>query len=160
MLLYLVRHAIAEPRGSGWEDADRPLTLKGVERFVKCVRGLRRMGVEVDFLYSSPWERAVQTAAELESVLPRGKPIQTESLARSPDESLLALLDADSVALVGHEPWMGEACAWLCTAERSDAEVFPFKKGGVAILEGEPIPGAMVLKAWLPPKVLRRIGKR
>src|SRR4030095_6138514 len=45
--LYLVRHAIAEPRDSErWpDDASRPLTENGVKLFRAAARGLRSLGV-------------------------------------------------------------------------------------------------------------------
>ena len=46
--LLIVRHAIAVDREAGWEDADRPLTLKGVARLEKAVAGLTRHGVALD----------------------------------------------------------------------------------------------------------------
>jgi phosphohistidine phosphatase len=64
------------------------------------------------------------------------------------------------VALVGHEPWMGELVAWLTTGAPPHGSVFAFKRGGVAWLEGQPQPGQMVLQAFLPPKVLRELGER
>jgi phosphohistidine phosphatase len=71
---------------------------------------------------------------------------------------LLEMLRGDRIALVGHEPWMGELVAWLTTGTPADGSVFAFKRGGVAWLEGALQPGQMVLQAFLPPKVLRTLG--
>ena len=61
--LYLVRHAIAAERGEDWPDDDkRPLTARGVARFKESVDGMRRLGVEVDEIFTSPLVRAKQTA--------------------------------------------------------------------------------------------------
>jgi phosphohistidine phosphatase len=62
------------------------------------------------------------------------------------------------VAVVGHEPWLGELIALLTTGESRHGETIPLKKGGVAILEGAPTPGGMTLRALLPPRVSRRLA--
>ena len=81
------------------------------------------------------------------------------ALARAPSQDVLDALDGTRVALVGHEPWMGELVAWLTTGATLHGSVFAFKRGGVAWLEGQPQPGQMVLQAFLPPKVLRKLGE-
>ena len=155
----IFRHAIATDRGVGWEDAERPLTVKGIARLERSVAGLARLGVSLDALYSSPWTRAVETAERLAGLLDRGEPQQTEALARTPNEGILRVLrTGERIGLVGHEPWMGELCAWLCIGEREQGSAFPMKKAGAALLRGEPVPGGMELVALLPPKVLRIVG--
>ena len=103
----------------------------------------------------------METADRVARLLEAGSPIQTDALARSPDDGILELLTGkERVAVVGHEPWMGELCAWLCTGERSLGPAFRFKKAGVAILEGDTlVPGHLELQALLPPRVLRRLAK-
>jgi len=155
----LVRHAIAVERGTGWVDAERPLTDKGIRRLERSVAGMARAGIALDRLLTSPWTRAVQTAARVAELLDEGEPVVTEHLAGEPSDALLDELRGDAVGAVGHEPWMSELCAWLCTGSLALATGFPFKKAGVAVLEGEVAePGAMALKALLPPRVLRRLG--
>jgi phosphohistidine phosphatase len=153
MELFLVRHAIAAKALPGQSDDARPLTPEGIERFRLMVKLLKKLGFSFDRLYFSPKLRAVQTAELLRPLL-RGEAEVTPHLAESPSSALLEQLRGESVALVGHEPWMGELCAWLLTAERL-GERFPFKKGGVARLEGRPEPGGMRLLAFLPPAVGR-----
>lgn len=161
MQVILVRHAIAVERGTGWADADRPLTLKGIRRLENSVAGMARAGIALDRLLTSPWTRAVETAARVADLLKDGAPEETEQLADEPSEALLEeLASGEAVGAVGHEPWMSELCAWLCTGELALATAFGFKKAGVAVLEGEaPRPGEMELKAFLPPKVLRRLAE-
>ena len=156
MRLYLIRHAIAEPRRSGQPDATRPLTEKGRARFARCVKGLKHLGIRLDALWHSPLVRAVDTATLLEPVL-RGERRETPLLARSPAQPLLDLVQGEHVALVGHEPWMSELLAMLCTNEGAPPMPIPLKKGSVAILEGDPAPARMSLHAFLPPAILRKI---
>ena len=89
--------------------------------------------------------------------LVRGESRETPLLARSPTRQLLELIRGEHVALVGHEPWLGELLAMLCLKEPARSVPIPLKKGAVAILEGEPTAGGMTLRALLPPWLLRQI---
>jgi phosphohistidine phosphatase len=157
MELFVIRHAIAVPGSMLLADADRPLSPKGRARFAQAVMGLQRLKIRFDRLYHSPWLRAMETAELLAPVL-EGKAVCSPALARAPSQVLLDVLVGERVALVGHEPWMGELVAWLTTGA-PDGSVFAFKRGGIAWLEGQPQPGRMVLQAFLPPKVLRALGE-
>jgi phosphohistidine phosphatase len=159
MELFIIRHAIAVPGSMLLADADRPLTPKGRTRFSQAVLGLQRLKVRFDRLYHSPWLRAVETAELLAPVLD-GKAVSSPALARAPSQDVLDALDGRRVALVGHEPWMGELVAWLTIGAPPHGSVFAFQRGEVAWLEGQPQPGQMVLQAFLPPKVLRELGQR
>ncbi|MER3444431.1 MAG: phosphohistidine phosphatase SixA [Meiothermus sp.] len=157
MKLFLVRHAIAADALPGQDDDARPLTPEGIERFGRMVRALEKLSVGFDRIYFSPKLRAVQTADLLMPLLEGEAEAEvTPYLAEPPSSALLEQLRGESVALVGHEPWMGELCAWLVTGERR-GEHFPFKKGGVAHLEGRPEPGGMRLLAFLPPAIGRKL---
>ena len=56
MNLYIVRHAIAEQRGTPDydDDSQRPLTDKGRKKMNKIVKGLRQFGIELDTILTSP----------------------------------------------------------------------------------------------------------
>lgn len=162
--LYLVRHAIAAPRGEEWpDDAKRPLTSRGVSRFKEAVEGLRALGVEVDEILTSPLVRAKQTADLLAAGLP-GKPVvrTLDALASGHEpRAILAQLARAvrrrRVALVGHEPGLGELAAHLIGAGRA----LPFKKGGVCRIDVESLTSrrAGALTWFLPPKLLRGLAK-
>ena len=69
--IYLVRHGIAvdhEDRGN-LDDDDRPLTGKGRRRFRRTARAFARLGEPLDFIFTSPLARAVQTAEILAGAL-------------------------------------------------------------------------------------------
>lgn len=162
MELFLIRHAIAAPRRPALPDAERPLTRRGRERFIQAVAGLQRLGIRLRQVHHSPWLRAVETAALLAPVL-QGDRLPTPTLARPPEAALLHEMLREiaqtPAALVGHEPWMSELLAWLVTGSPATGAAFAFKKGGVAWLEGPLRPGSMVLRAHLPPRVLRALGR-
>jgi phosphohistidine phosphatase len=163
--LYLVRHAIAAERGPNYpDDRERPLTSEGIARFKAAVEGLRELDVAVDLVLTSPLVRARHTAELVIAGLAH-KP-RTEHLdALAPDGRLPAVLEAITkfskryrrIALVGHEPGMGEIAAKLLQARG----VVEFKKGAVCAieLEGAMPTGPGTLRWSLPPRALRKIAK-
>lgn len=162
-ILYLVRHGIAAPRGEDWpDDTRRPLTPKGVARLGRIARGLRALDVAVDLVLTSPLVRAKQTAELLAAGLrPAPALVVTAVLApgSSPAEVAAALAQfrqARRIALVGHEPGLGELAAWLIGA----ASPLAFKKGSVCRIDAPapPPPGSGRLVWFAPPGVLRRLG--
>lgn len=163
--LYLIRHAIAAERGEEWPDDDkRPLTARGVARFKEVVEGLKKLEAGVDEIFTSPLVRAKQTADLLAAGLP-GKPTVKILDALTPGHtpgSLMAQLARTArrrrIALVGHEPSLGELAAHLIGAGRA----LPFKKGGVCRIDVESLtsrrPGALTW--FLQPKMLRGLVRR
>ena len=162
--LYLVRHAVAAERGEDWpDDTKRPLTTKGVSRFREVVQGLVWLGVGLDEIYSSPLVRAKQTADLLSEGLKERTTVRTiDELSPGQDlPNLLAELGKRvkrrRVALVGHEPDLGELAAALIGAPRALA----FRKGGVCRIDvdrvGAEAHGSLIW--FLPPKVLRKSGR-
>ncbi len=158
MDIYIVRHAIAVPRGDESLDHARPLSDEGRERFGRAAKGLTKLGVDLDRALHSPWVRARQTA-ELLVERVGGERVETEALAKTPGPELLRQIEGDVVALVGHEPWMGELIALLLLGDPASGQLFPLKKGAIAHLVGEPVPGGCALAALFPPKALRAIAR-
>lgn len=162
MELLLVRHALALPSEGEEADDHRPLAPKGVRRFRKVVRGLEGLGVRLDLILTSPKRRALETAELLTDLL-EGETRVTPHLAAPPSEALLAEIPREGrVALVGHKPYLSALLAWLLLGDFAGASArevlgtrFVLKKGGVAWLEGDPVPGGMALQALFPPKVFR-----
>jgi phosphohistidine phosphatase len=161
--LYLVRHAIAAERGDEWpDDTKRPLTERGVSRFKACVTGLRWLDMAVDEIFTSPLVRAKQTADLLAAGL-EGKPAVKIADALAPGHTATAVMSQVAklakrrrIALVGHEPELGELAAHLLGAARP----LPFRKGGAGRIDMEGLaskrPGTLVW--FVTPKVLRKLG--
>ncbi|HUF27262.1 MAG TPA: histidine phosphatase family protein [Gemmatimonadaceae bacterium] len=157
MHLLVIRHAIAEEREefarTGEDDDKRPLTARGIRRMRRGARGLRRVVPAIDVLASSPLVRAWQTA---EIIAPVYDGIAIDSLdALKPDAPPSALRawvrtrgDAETVAIVGHEPHLGALVSWLLAG--SDNSFVELRKGGAALLELDRIaaPGSARLH-WL-----------
>jgi phosphohistidine phosphatase len=163
MELFLFRHAEAEPRSADLPDERRALTPEGRERFRRCVRALERLEVDFDRIHHGPWLRAVQSAEMLVPLLD-GETVVTPLLAEPPSQALIDLLEGERVAVVGHEPWLSDLLSWLVfgvrafeTGGRSD--FLSFGKGAFAWLSGRAEPGSMALRAFLPPKTLRRLAR-
>jgi phosphohistidine phosphatase len=163
--LYLVRHGVAEQRSVKWsDDAKRPLTPDGMSKMKRSARGLDRVGVALQLILSSPLVRARQTADILSAELDSHPPIvNIESLA--PGATYAALVadlekhvrKATRVALVGHEPGIGELAARL-VGSRHPIE---FKKGAVARIDLDGIPATSPgdLRWLLPPRFLRALKR-
>jgi phosphohistidine phosphatase len=162
--LYFIRHGLAEERGDAWpDDAKRPLTGEGMSRLRKAARGLSRLGVSVEVVLTSPLVRARQTAEIVAAELdPRPSLVNIDSLA--PDGTYAALVaDLEKharktrIALVGHEPMMGELAARLIGSRHP----IEFKKGAVCRIDVEDIPpaGPADLRWMLTPKILRALKK-
>lgn len=161
--LYLVRHAIAAERGPAWpDDTKRPLTHKGIVRMREIVHGLRLFDVAIDQVLSSPLVRAKQTAEILVDGL-KPAPALTVVAALAPGvapaqvaEALAQFKKAQAIALVGHEPDLGELGAWLIGAQAP----LPFKKGGIARIDIANVPpgGAGQLIWFATPRMLRALA--
>jgi len=161
--LYLIRHGLAEERGEAWpDDTKRPLTPKGMSRLRKSARGLADLGVSFDVILTSPLVRARQTAEIIAAQLD-GRPalVNTESLA--PDGTYAAVAaelekhaKRTRIALVGHEPGIGELAARLIGSRHAVA----FRKAAVCRvdLDGLPPSGPGELRWFLTSRILRKIG--
>lgn len=162
--LYLVRHAVAAERGSEWpDDTKRPLTERGISRFKEVVKGLRRLDVTIDEIFTSPLLRAKQTAELLAAGL-EGKPAIKILDALAPGHTSSAVMTnlnkvakRRKVAVVGHEPELGELAAYLIGAGRA----LPFKKGGVCRIDVGSLTSkrAASLVWFFPPSILRQVRR-
>ncbi len=161
--LYLVRHAIAAVRGDKWpDDSKRPLTHKGMARMRLAIRGLDALAVKPALVLTSPLVRAHQTAELLVDGLDSVPDLEvTDALApgRPPSEvaeELGAYARLREIALVGHEPGIGELAAWLIGAR----EPMTFKKGGACRIDVASLPpGRTGRLIWFAtPRMLRALS--
>jgi phosphohistidine phosphatase len=162
--LYLFRHAIAADPGGKWpDDAERPLTHDGAARLRSGVRGLAALEVDLDVVLSSPLVRAVATA----EIVARGLASKAEIVTLpilapggAPGrvaEALAPYTKAAGIAIVGHEPGIGELAAWLIGARTP----LPFKKGAACRIDVEewpPVARQGTLVWFATPKMLRSMG--
>ena len=162
--LYLIRHGLAAEQGDSYpDDAKRPLTQQGIERLEREAEGLVELDVAVDLILASPLVRARQTADILAAALP-SQPAVVETGALAPGASRGAVVDELArharyrrIALVGHEPDIGELAARLIGARAA----IPFKKGAICRIDVAALPpaGPGQLRWFLTPRMLRKVGR-
>ncbi len=165
--LLVVRHAIALDRyesvAQGMDDTQRPLTEEGKEKMLLAARGIKACHPKLDAIFSSALVRARQTTELLSSHYPGSTQQIVPQL--SPEYSVPELIDvltkveANSVAIVGHEPQLRMLIAALLCADEYAGIVL--KKGGAAKLRfhGRVAEGEGQLQWLLTPKQLRLTGK-
>jgi phosphohistidine phosphatase len=162
--LYLIRHGVAEDQGDAWpDDTKRPLTEEGMSRLRKSARGFAALGVSFDVVLTSPLVRTKQTADIVAGAFEPRPPIVTaDALAPGGSvQTVFADLEKQSrrkrIALVGHEPGIGELAARLAGSRHP----FEFKKGAVCRIDVEELPpaGPGALRWFLTPKILRLIKR-
>ena len=135
MEIYLLRHGIAEDAPPGMADSDRALTPEGRQKLKRVLARARAAGVEPSLILSSPYRRALETAAAAaESLGYHGKIAQTSALV--PNAAPQAVWGEirthrteESLLLSSHEPLMSSLLALLLN---SPALRVDFKKAGLA----------------------------
>ena len=169
----VIRHGIAEERkagtGPGKPDAQRVLTRSGRKRMRRNAKGLARLVPHLDALASSPLVRAIETGqivADRFACPPH--PVRVGGLA--PGKPVGLVLDwlkeqaqrrpGAVVAIVGHEPHLGEFISWALTGLRES--FMTLKKGSACMLEfRQEIKPARAKLHWvLKPSQLREIARK
>ena len=165
MHLLLIRHGIAEDRETfaGKDDTLRPLTKQGRWKMERVAKGLSHVVRSIDLLATSPLLRASQTAAVLaaayhDMAVTTAPPFAPDTPLENALEWIYRHRARPTVAVVGHEPHLGELATWLLAGERESR--LPFRKGGACLLEfGGPPKAATAQLVWmLTPALLRRLG--
>ncbi len=155
----VLRHGIAEPRGSAPEET-RPLTEEGHRRMRQIAEGLRVIFPKAEAIISSPLKRCMQTAEWVAKAWPKGLPLVTSDLLRPEADAtaLRKLIDNTTVSrfiVVGHEPNL-TAGTLAATKTQTESEL-ELKKGGcygLRITEE----GKATLEWMLPPRGLRPLS--
>lgn len=156
MQILLIRHGLAGKADAKKFPNDdlRPLTEKGHKACKRAVKGLRGLDLKPKVILTSPTLRTGSTA----DILARGLGLDgkfvriAKELHHSlPPSRALAKLSRmrlpDSIALVGHEPWLGEFLSLLITGN-ADAQV-KLAKGGAAWLETDGLKPGKGRLIWL-----------
>jgi phosphohistidine phosphatase len=162
--LYLIRHGLAAARGEEWpDDNKRPLTHKGIVRLRREARALEALGVAFDQIVTSPLVRARQTAEILAEGVGSKPPIAAADALAPGGTTAQAIEELGKyarrkrIAIVGHEPNLGELAAKLIGARAA----LEFKKGAVCRIDVETLPPARPghLMWFATPKMLRLLRK-
>jgi phosphohistidine phosphatase SixA len=164
MRLVLMRHADAgeaDPRR--WpDDRERPLTDAGRREHARVAEAVRRMGLRVDRILTSPLARARETAEITARILGGGLgPEPTDLLGDRAEPAAivdtLGRVPAGALLCVGHEPTLSSLIA-LLTSRDASARV-AMTKSGVAVIDSAdpPAPGRGVLRMHLRPAEVVRL---
>ena len=163
MQLYIVRHGIAIDREDPKcpSEAERYLTEEGVERTKQVAKGIAALGIHADLLVSSPYVRAMQTAAIFAAALdyPKQKIRSTDSLlpGAEPTAVLRELArekNASSVFCFGHAPHLD---GLLAASVGAPHHITSMKKAGVALVELKRLAPPNGQLVWLvTPKLIRK----
>ncbi|HLX37767.1 MAG TPA: phosphohistidine phosphatase SixA [Candidatus Binataceae bacterium] len=139
MMLYIMRHGLADEPTPKGDDAARKLTLRGADKIRKAAAGMRAMALAFGTILTSPITRALETAdlvaSEIGAIKPRAVP--ELSTGASPANALEALIKQklpDSVLVVGHEPTLSRLASLMLTGS-SESLGIRLKQGGVIALE-------------------------
>lgn len=163
MMLYVLRHGIAEEIGPEGNDRSRRLTPSGRRKMRAAATGMNALGLRFDLLLTSPFTRAAETAAMVSEVLggpaPRDFPPLEQGVA--PADTVRALREfarVEHVAIVGHEPGLSGIVSVLLTGT-PDGMRLVLKKGGLVALEIREVGRRTVatLRWMLTPRQLRRV---
>ena len=171
--LLVVRHAIAEEPAdfarTGSPDAERTLTKDGRRKMRRAARGVVDLLPDLDVIATSPLVRAVETAEILARRYAKtgNEPETIRLSALAPGKPASALLGwlaerprgGGVVAVVGHEPHLGQFVSWCLTGLR---EAFlDLKKGQAVLLEfADEVRAGRARLLWaLKPGQLRELAK-
>jgi phosphohistidine phosphatase len=115
--LVLVRHAKAEAPQPGRDDHDRALTLEGRSSAASLAQSLTTAGVSISVALVSSAVRTQQTWKLMAEAFPNAVTNVLPDLYETNVGGLVGLVrEADAegtVAVVGHEPTISAAVAWL-----------------------------------------------
>ncbi len=165
MELYILRHAIAIPRGTpGYPDDDRPLTEDGIIKMKRAAVGIAHLIPSLDITLSSPLKRAFHTAQLVAEAFGSGsevgicKDLLPGTPAKRTQSAISEFADVRRVLIVGHEPDLGLLASVLIGAAGPAIE---FKKGALCRIDIEdPMRNGTGVLLWhLQPKHLRSLGK-
>jgi phosphohistidine phosphatase len=139
--LYILRHGIAFDRGAPDypDDSERPLTPEGEKKIRQIAHALKKLKVECDLVLTSPFARAFRTAEIVVQVLKAEKKLREcpgLAVGGNPQAVVRVLNErhqaAQSVMLVGHEPFLSQLVSVLLVGDRGLA--LDLKKGGLCKL--------------------------
>ena len=172
MHLYLLRHGIAADFAPGMTgDADRPLTKEGWKKMREEARGMQKLGIEFDLIFTSPYLRTRQTAQAVAEVyefdadnivsienLAAGRPFSHPPYRKPEVFTDIGAYEFEKALIVGHMPDLSEMASLLLTGLTTAH--FEFKKGSLCLLEVDALPTRQpaVLRWMLTPKQLLAIS--
>ncbi|AWR98504.1 phosphohistidine phosphatase SixA [Metallosphaera hakonensis] len=154
-ILLIVRHGESEPQTEGIVDQDRKLVKKGVKQMRRVANVLEELGYEPEQVLVSPLLRAVQSAEIILDEM--GLDLKAETTEELlPDKDPAPLVEKlkgqqGTILIVGHEPQLSKLVKVLVSG---DVEI---KRGGLAVIEIDPVENKSNLELLLTQKVMKLI---
>jgi len=165
MMLYIMRHGLAEEPTPKGDDGARRLTPQGADKIRKAAVGMRAAGFAFELILSSPITRAMETARIVADVFSglklRSVPeLTTGASPAAALESLTKLTLPQRVIAVGHEPTLSRLASLMLTGSSESIDI-RLKQGGVIALEfGDGIErGGAKLRWMMTQRQLRQLRK-
>ena len=156
MILYLVRHGIAEDQSPGGDEL-RALTDEGRSKLEDLFGRAAKAGIQPDRILTSPYKRAAQTARLAAKLLAGPDPIETRALVphaspRDVWDEVRSNQDANELLCASHEPLLSSTVSHLLNAPTLRVDV---KKGAMIAIEFEALRAEPrgVLRWMLIPKL-------
>jgi phosphohistidine phosphatase len=157
MNIYLIRHGDSEGISKGLKDSERKLTPDGELKIRNASLFWKNIIPEFDYIISSPYLRALQTAKIIASAYNFKKEIFIDKRlgCGSETESLIEILNSfqsGEIALVGHQPDLSNHLSRLISGSGASVE---FKKGAIAKISfnNKVREGKGVLEFLVPPSI-------
>jgi len=166
VILYILRHGVAEDAPPGGDDAARRLTPRGRSKMEEEAVGMCAVGIELDVILTSPLPRAAETATIVAAAY-QGRPVPKEFAALEPGVAPAEIVQAlrpfvrhEHVMVVGHEPSLSRLASLALTGA-PDRLAIDLKKGGCIALELDKLapPSGATLQWLRTGRQLRRIGR-
>lgn len=155
--LILLRHAHAEPAGTGQADLDRPLSAVGLAEAEAAGKWLKEHNLLPDCVLCSPARRTRETLEAVVGITGFFEHRLEDPVYDATPGTLIGLVadrsDIERLMIVGHNPGLERLVALLNTGESSDYRGMP--PAGIAVLQfpkdGPIEPGVATLNAfWWP----------
>lgn len=155
--LILLRHAHAEPVGTGQADLDRPLSAVGLAEAEAAGKWLKEHNLLPDCVLCSPARRTRETLEAVVGITGFFEHRLEDAVYDATPGTLIGLVadrsDIERLMIVGHNPGLERLVALLNTGESSDYRGMP--PAGIAVLQfpkdGPIEPGVATLNAfWWP----------
>ena len=161
MKIYMMQHGQPLPKE---KDPERGLSEEGMRQINLSAKAMKKMGMKVDVICSSPKKRARQTAEIVAKEL--GYPIEKIKISSlfkplSPPADAISYLQSftdKTIFIAGHLPSLAEIASELLSEGHISIQ---FQMGGVCEIEVEQLPthqGKLI--SLLTPEQLALIGKQ
>jgi phosphohistidine phosphatase len=155
MNIYLVRHSEAEPTSQLKKDSERELTQVGTKLIESAATRWKPFITNFEYIFTSPFKRAVQTAEIIASVTgTKNEIIIDKSLSPGSNAEAIILIsntfEADEIVFVGHQPDISFIISQFISSYDVNLKISPVTICKISF-KGKPKPGKGKLEFLFPP---------